>query len=70
MKYFNATSNERYYNPKKDFINCNKKKILTIRLMRGEYKNLNDSKSYDAKYKIRNLLMLKKILNLKFNDIQ
>jgi len=38
--------------------------------MRGEYKNLKASKSYDAKYKIRNLLMLKKILNLKFNDIQ
>ena len=55
-------------NPKKDFFNCNKKKILTVRLMKGEFKALKISKQYDAKYKIKNLLMLKK-LNLKHNDI-
>ena len=56
-------------NPRKDFFNCNKKKILTVRLMRGEFKDLRVSKQYDAKYKIKNLLMLKKKLNLKNNDI-
>tara|TARA_B100000029_G_scaffold508216_1_gene594575 strand:+ start:278 stop:955 length:678 start_codon:yes stop_codon:yes gene_type:complete len=69
----NVKWNELVYigdNPKKDFINCNKKKILTIRLMKGEYKNLKVSKSYDAIYKIKNLLMLKKVLNEEFNDIQ
>ncbi len=56
-------------NPRKDFINCNKKKILTIRLMKGEFKHLKVGKHYDAKYKIQTLLMLKKKLNLKQNDI-
>jgi putative hydrolase of the HAD superfamily len=57
-------------NPKKDFFNCNKKKMLTIRLMKGEFKNLKVSKHYDAKYKIKKLSMLKKKLNLNHNDIQ
>ena len=56
-------------NPKKDFLNCNKKRILTVRLMKGEFKDLRVSKQYDAKYKIKNLSMLKKKLNLKHNDI-
>ena len=56
-------------NPKKDFLNCNKKKILTVRLMKGEFKNLRVSKHYDAKYKIKTLLMLKKILNLNRDGI-
>ena len=50
-------------NPYKDFINCNKKKILTVRLMQGQYKSLKVKKSYEAKFKINNLLLLKKILN-------
>jgi putative hydrolase of the HAD superfamily len=50
-------------NPHKDFINCNKKKILTIRLMQGQNKNLKVKKIKDAKFKINNLLFLKKIIN-------
>jgi hypothetical protein len=36
--------------------------------MKNEFKDLRVSKQYDAKYKIKNLLMLKK-LHLKHNDI-
>jgi putative hydrolase of the HAD superfamily len=50
-------------NPYKDFINCNKKKILTVRLMQGQYKNLKVKKIQDGKFKISNLLLLKKIIN-------
>jgi putative hydrolase of the HAD superfamily len=50
-------------NPYKDFINCNKKKILTVRLMQGQYKSLKVKKIQDAKFKISNLLLLKKIIN-------
>jgi putative hydrolase of the HAD superfamily len=50
-------------NPNKDFINCNKKRIFTVRLMQGQYKSLKVKKSYEAKFKINNLLLLKKILN-------
>jgi len=50
-------------NPNKDFINCNKKRILTVRLMQGQYKSLKVKKIQDAKFKISNLLLLKKIIN-------
>jgi putative hydrolase of the HAD superfamily len=50
-------------NPYKDFINCNKKRILTVRLMQGQYKSLKVKKLQDAKFKISNLLLLKKIIN-------
>jgi putative hydrolase of the HAD superfamily len=50
-------------NPYKDFINCNKKRILTVRLMQGQYKSLKVKKIQDAKFKISNLLLLKKIIN-------
>ena len=51
-------------NPKKDFVNCNKVGIVTIRVLSGEYKNLKISKKFDAKYKVKNILFIKKILNL------
>ena len=42
-------------NPKKDFVNCNKVGILTVRLLRGEFKNLKVTRNFDAKYKIKDL---------------
>jgi len=41
-------------NPKKDFVNCNKAGILTVRLLRGEFKTLKVARNFDAKYKIKN----------------
>tara|TARA_Y100000992_G_C21106881_1_gene415373 strand:+ start:368 stop:571 length:204 start_codon:yes stop_codon:yes gene_type:complete len=40
-------------NPNKDFVNLNKKGSLTIRILRGTYKNKKVSKLYDAKYKYK-----------------
>jgi putative hydrolase of the HAD superfamily len=48
-------------NPFKDFFNCNKVGIKTVRVMRGMYKEIKVSKFYDAKIKIKNLSELKKI---------
>ena len=62
----NVNWNDMVYigdNPNKDFINCNKKKILTVRLMKGQYKKLKVHKAHDAKFKIKNLLLLRKIIN-------
>lgn len=42
-------------NPNKDFINCNKIGIRTIRLMKGEFKNIKKKYPYDAKIKIQKL---------------
>jgi len=42
-------------NPKKDFVNCNKVGILTVRILRGEFKNLKVTRNFDAKYKIKDL---------------
>ncbi len=41
-------------NPKKDFVNCNKVGMLTVRLLRGEFKTLKVARNFDAKYKIKN----------------
>jgi putative hydrolase of the HAD superfamily len=48
-------------NPKKDFVNCNKVGMLTVRLLRGEFKILRVTKNFDAKYKIKNLRELSKL---------
>lgn len=64
-KIENCKYNEMIYvgdNPNKDFINCNKSGILTIRLMRGEFKSLVRPYPYDAKYKIKNLKEIKKVI--------
>ena len=42
-------------NPKKDFVNLNKKGSITIRILRGNFKNLKANKNYNAKYFIKNL---------------
>lgn len=49
-------------NPNKDFINCNRVGIHTIRLKRGEFKSLNKKYPYDAKNYIYNFKGLKKLL--------
>ena len=49
-------------NPFKDFFNCNKVGIKTIRVMRGVYKKIRVSKLYDAKIKINNISELKKFI--------
>ena len=49
-------------NPFKDFFNCNKVGIKTIRVMRGVYKKILVSKPYDAKIKIKNISELKKFI--------
>ena len=51
-------------NPKKDFVNCNKIGIKTIRFKKGEYKDLVLKYPYEAKYQISNLKNLKKIFAL------
>jgi putative hydrolase of the HAD superfamily len=51
-------------NPNKDFINCNKVGIQTIRIMKGEFKKIKKRYPYEAKYKIKNLNEVKKILSL------
>ena len=51
-------------NPHKDFINCNKVGIKTIRLQKGEFKDIIKKYPYDAKHKIKNLKTLEKVLNL------
>lgn len=48
-------------NPKKDFVNCNKAGMLTVRLLRGEFKTLSVARNFDAKYKIKNLKELDKL---------
>jgi putative hydrolase of the HAD superfamily len=49
-------------NPTKDFINCNKAGMKTIRLLKGEFKNLKVKYPVDAKYKIKSLKELNKFL--------
>tara|TARA_B100000686_G_C16634703_1_gene886639 strand:- start:74 stop:733 length:660 start_codon:yes stop_codon:yes gene_type:complete len=49
-------------NPLKDFKKIKKKRILTIRLMRGNHKNVNVSRVFDAEFKIKNFYSLKKII--------
>jgi len=54
----NTTFNNLVYigdNPSKDFINLNKKKALTIRLLNGMHKKTKAKKNYDAKIKIKSL---------------
>lgn len=51
-------------NPKKDFVNLNKKKVTTIRILRGEFKKLDVLRLRDAKYKIKNHMKILKIFNI------
>ena len=48
-------------NPKKDFI-IKKNGIITIRLLRGIYKNIKLEKNKEANYNIKNMKMILKYL--------
>ena len=50
-------------NPNKDFVNLNKKKATTIRILTGNYKELKVSKNMDGKYKINDLKELFELNN-------
>lgn len=45
-------------NPKKDFINLNKSGSITVRLLRGKYKELKLNKLHDGKIKVYNFNQL------------
>jgi len=49
-------------NPYKDFVNCNKRGIITVRILKGIFKNVNVKKNFDGQIKIKNLYSLKKII--------
>ncbi len=57
-------------NPIKDFINLNKKQVVTIRLLQGIYKNTRVKRAFDGLYKINSLnefLYLVKKKNWNYN---
>jgi len=49
-------------NPYKDFVNLNKVNAFTIRIIQGDFAHVEVSKGYDAKFKIKNLADLKKVI--------
>jgi len=49
-------------NPYKDFVNCNKKGILTIRILKGIFKDVKMKKNSDALIKIKNLYSLERVI--------
>jgi len=49
-------------NPHKDFVNLNSVNALTIRVLQGEYANLNVDKEYDGQFKVNDVVEVKKIL--------
>ena len=51
-------------NPNKDFVNCNKAGMITVRLLKGEFKSVKKKYPYDAKIKINKLSEIKKIFKL------
>ncbi len=58
--------NEMMYigdNPKKDFVNLNKKGVQTVRIMRGPYKFEKAESKFDARFKINNLSEIINIIN-------
>jgi len=58
--------NEAVYigdDPNKDFIGAKKLGILTIRILRGKYKDIRLSKDYEAEFKITNLEQIKRIIS-------
>jgi putative hydrolase of the HAD superfamily len=67
LELLRLTPNEAIYvgdNPLKDFIGAKKLGILTIRLLRGEYKDLKVSEDYQADYNIDNLLEIIDLINI------
>lgn len=58
MEKLEASTNETVYigdNPYKDFISARKLGIFTIRIMRGQYKNIKLRKEYESDCQIQNL---------------
>ena len=58
MEKLEASANETVYigdNPYKDFITARKLGIFTIRIMRGQYKNIKLRKEYESDCQIQNL---------------
>ena len=51
-------------NPNKDFINLNKMKANTVRIMRGCYENVSVKKDYDAQYRINTINELSEIVRI------
>jgi putative hydrolase of the HAD superfamily len=50
-------------NPRKDFVNLTPLGVLTIRVMTGEYANVNVLPKYDAKFNIPSIGHLQSVLN-------
>ena len=58
LKELKASARETIYvgdNPYKDFVSAKKLGIHTIRIMRGQYKNVTLNKEFEAEYQIINL---------------
>lgn len=51
-------------NPFKDFVNCNRVGINTIRLLKGDFRNVKKKFPEDAKYKIKSLKELSNLINI------
>jgi len=49
-------------NPNKDFVNLNKVDAITIRLLQGDYANIEVTNEYDAKFKIDKLTDLRMLI--------
>jgi len=49
-------------NPNKDFVNLNKVNAITIRVLQGDYANIEVTNEYDAKFKIDKLTDLKMLI--------
>jgi putative hydrolase of the HAD superfamily len=51
-------------NPAKDFVNLNKLRVRTVRVLTGAHKSTRAKKGHDARYTISNLSHLRQILSL------
>ncbi|MCM8831835.1 MAG: HAD-IA family hydrolase [Candidatus Omnitrophica bacterium] len=66
MQKLEVISKETIYigdNPFKDFVNAKKLGILTVRLLKGQYKDIRLDRLFEAEYQIRNLKELLGILS-------
>lgn len=58
MEELKVSARETIYvgdNPYKDFVTAKKLRIYTVRLLRGQYKNVNRNKEFEADRQMRNL---------------
>lgn len=73
MEKMKVSARETIYvgdNPYKDFVSAKKLGIHTVRVMRGQYKNVRLNKEFEADYKIRNLAELRQpcLFKLKYRE--